>query len=84
MATSQYKGVYPEIANSKTTITSELHIEEEKFRKTLVAGLKQFEKMQKMLRRFGGKKQAKQMRQLEQIKDKLPPELLAQLPGRFK
>lgn len=46
--------------------------------------LKQFEKMQKMLKRFGGNKMEKQMRQLDQIKDKLPPELLAQLPGRFK
>lgn len=42
--------------------------------------LKQFEKMQKMLKRFGGNKMEKQMRQLEQFKDRLPPELLAQLP----
>jgi signal recognition particle subunit SRP54 len=41
--------------------------------------LKQFEKMQKMLKRFGGNKMEKQMRQLEQYKDRLPPELLAQL-----
>ena len=40
--------------------------------------LKQFEKMQKMLKRFGGNKMEKQMKQLEQFKDKLPPELLAQ------
>lgn len=43
--------------------------------------LKQFEKMQKMLKRFGGNKLEKQMRHLEQYKDRLPPELLAQLPG---
>lgn len=41
--------------------------------------LKQFEKMQKMLKRFGGNKMEKQMRQLQQHRDKLPPELLAQL-----
>ena len=41
--------------------------------------LKQFEKMQKMLKRFGGNKMEKQLKQLQQHKDKLPPELLAQL-----
>lgn len=41
--------------------------------------LKQFEKMQKMLKRFSGNKMEKQLRQLQQYKDKLPPELLEQL-----
>lgn len=46
--------------------------------------LKQFEKMQKMLRRFGGNKMEKRMKQLQQYKDHLPPELLAQLSAEFK
>lgn len=46
--------------------------------------LKQFEQMQKMLKRFSGNKMEKQMRQLEQFKDKLPPELLSQLPNKLK
>jgi len=46
--------------------------------------LKQFEKMQKMLKRFSGNKMEKQMRQLEQYKDRLPPELLSQLPNKLK
>lgn len=46
--------------------------------------LKQFEKMQKMLKRFGGNKMEKRMKQLQQYKDHLPPELLAQLPTEFK
>ncbi|OGT47684.1 MAG: signal recognition particle protein [Gammaproteobacteria bacterium RIFCSPHIGHO2_12_FULL_38_11] len=41
--------------------------------------LKQFMQMQKMLKRFGGNKMEKRMKQLEQYKDQLPPELLAQL-----
>lgn len=46
--------------------------------------LKQFEKMQKMLKRFGGQKMEKRMKQLHQFKDHLPPELLEQFPERFK
>lgn len=46
--------------------------------------LKQFEKMQKMLQRFGGNKMEKRMKQLQQLKGQLPPELLAQLPDEFK
>lgn len=46
--------------------------------------LKQFEKMQKMLQRFGGNKMEKRMKQLQQFKHHLPPELLAQLPEEFK
>ncbi|MDP1574954.1 MAG: signal recognition particle protein [Coxiellaceae bacterium] len=46
--------------------------------------LKQFEKMQKMLQRFGGNKMEKRLKQLQQYKDHLPPELLAQLPKEFK
>ncbi|MCX7120455.1 MAG: signal recognition particle protein [Gammaproteobacteria bacterium] len=41
--------------------------------------LKQFMQMQKMLKRFSGNKMEKRMKQLEQYKDQLPPELLAQL-----
>ena len=44
--------------------------------------LKQFEKMQKMLKRFGGNKMEKRLKQLEQYKDHLPPDLLAQLTNR--
>ncbi len=46
--------------------------------------LKQFTQMQKMLKRFKGNKMAKRMKQLEQFKDQLPPELLDQLPNNFK
>ena len=46
--------------------------------------LKQFEKMQKMLQRFGGNKMEKQLKQLQQYKHQLPKELLAQLPDEFK
>ena len=46
--------------------------------------LKQFAQMQKMLKRFGGNKMEKRMKQLEQYRDQLPPELLSQLPDRFK
>lgn len=42
--------------------------------------IKQFAQMQKMLKRFKGNKMAKRMKQLEQMKGKLPPELLNQLP----
>lgn len=41
--------------------------------------LKQFAQMQKMLKRFGGNKMEKRMKQLEQYRDQLPPELLSQL-----
>jgi signal recognition particle subunit SRP54 len=41
--------------------------------------LKQFTQMQKMLKRFGGNKMEKRMKQLEQYRDQLPPELLSQL-----
>jgi len=40
--------------------------------------------MQKMLKRFKGNKMAKRMKQLEQLKGQLPPELLSQLPDNFK
>lgn len=40
-----YKEIYPEITNNKAKIISELSMEEEKFRKTLSSGIKQFEKM---------------------------------------
>jgi len=46
--------------------------------------LKQFEKMQKMLQRFGGNKMEKRLKQLQQMKHQLPPELLAQLPEQFR
>ncbi len=46
--------------------------------------LKQFMQMQKMLKRFGGNKMEKRMKQLQQFKDQLPPELLSQLPDEFK
>ncbi|HLB56344.1 MAG TPA: signal recognition particle protein [Coxiellaceae bacterium] len=46
--------------------------------------LKQFLQMQKMLKKFGGNKMEKRMKQLEQFKDQLPPELLSQLPNKFK
>ncbi|HEY4509149.1 MAG TPA: alanine--tRNA ligase [Candidatus Paceibacterota bacterium] len=42
-----YKGVYPEITLKKAKILSELSLEEEKFRKTLVSGMRQFEKISK-------------------------------------
>ncbi len=45
--------------------------------------LKQFAQMQKMLKRFGGNKMEKRMKQLEQYRDQLPPELLAQMPKKF-
>src|SRR3990167_2380551 len=43
--------------------------------------LKQFMQMQKMLKRFGGNKMDKRMRQLQQMQDQLPPELRKQLMG---
>ena len=46
--------------------------------------LKQFAQMQKMLKRFSGNKMEKRMKQLEQFRDQLPPELLAQMPEKFK
>lgn len=46
--------------------------------------LKQFEQMQKMLKKFSGNKMEKRMKQLSQFRDQLPPELLAQLPDKFK
>ncbi|EKD77056.1 MAG: hypothetical protein ACD_42C00494G0001 [uncultured bacterium] len=46
--------------------------------------LKQFTQMQKMLKRFGGNKMEKQMRQLEQYKDRLPPELLSSFSDKLK
>lgn len=46
--------------------------------------LKQFAQMQKMLKRFGGNKMEKRLKQLEQYRDQLPPELLSQLPDKFK
>jgi signal recognition particle subunit SRP54 len=46
--------------------------------------LKQFAQMQKMLKKFGGNKMEKRMKQLEQYRDQLPPELLAQMPDKFK
>lgn len=46
--------------------------------------LKQFVQMQKMLKRFGGNKMEKRMKQLDQFRDQLPPELLSQLPDKFK
>lgn len=46
--------------------------------------LKQFTQMQKMLKRFKGNKMAKRMKQLDQFKDQLPPELLSQLPDHLK
>lgn len=46
--------------------------------------LKQFTQMQKMLKKFSGNKMEKRMRQLDQFRDQLPPELLAQLPDKLK
>lgn len=46
--------------------------------------LKQFTQMQKMLKKFKGNKMAKRMKQLEEMKGQLPPELLDQLPEQFK
>ncbi len=46
--------------------------------------LKQFMQLQKMLKRFKGNKMANQMKQMQQMKDKLPPELLSQFPDMFK
>ncbi len=40
-----YKDSYPELTDKKATIVSELAKEEDKFRKTLTDGLKQFEKI---------------------------------------
>jgi signal recognition particle subunit SRP54 len=45
--------------------------------------LKQFTQMQKMLKKMGGTKMKKRMRQLEQMKGQLPPGLLDQMPGDF-
>ena len=45
--------------------------------------LKQFAQMQKMLKRFGGNKMEKRMKQMQQLRDQLPPELLSQLPKDF-
>ena len=45
--------------------------------------LKQFAQMQKMLKRFGGNKMEKRMKQMQQFRDQLPPELLSQLPKDF-
>jgi signal recognition particle subunit SRP54 len=46
--------------------------------------LKQFTQMQKMLKKFSGNKMEKRMRQLDQFRDQLPPELLSQLPDKYK
>lgn len=40
-----YKNAYPEIENKKNKIFEELEKEEDKFRKTLTSGLKEFEKL---------------------------------------
>lgn len=46
--------------------------------------LKQFTQMQKMLKKLKGNKMAKRMKQFEEMKGQLPPELLDQLPDQFK
>lgn len=46
--------------------------------------LKQFLQMQKMLKRLGGNKMEKRMKQLHQFRDQLPPELFNQLTGDDK
>ena len=46
--------------------------------------LKQFMQLQKMMRRLKGNKMANQMKQMEQMKDKLPKDFLGQFPDLFK
>src|SRR3990167_3790913 len=46
--------------------------------------LAQLNQMKKMVKRFGGNKMEKQMRQLEQYKDRLPPELLSSFSDKLK
>ncbi len=49
----EYKHVYPELADNRAHILSELHLEEARFEKTLASGQKEFDKVSSALRDHG-------------------------------
>ena len=50
---ARYKPIYPELEERQTTILNELTREEERFRQTLIRGLREFQKLEDQLRQRG-------------------------------